>query len=183
MSYLTITNGKLRIDWAASTFILSESEKDPCCCSCFCNRSPAGVTITFSEYPVNTTINTQYADKGIEFIGTFIANDGSNPSSPVLSGAPQFFGPVTGYFVDPITRDKVSRSSFSLAAGYFNNVDSTDLILYDCDDKEIKRYSNKALGIETFNVEITGEEKCIHRFVMQSVSTEDAGFAIDNVQF
>lgn len=32
MAYLTTINGKLRIDWAASTLILSESEKELCCC-------------------------------------------------------------------------------------------------------------------------------------------------------
>jgi hypothetical protein len=44
MAYLTTINGKLRIDWAASTLILSESEEDPCCC-CDCDTEKA-CTIT-----------------------------------------------------------------------------------------------------------------------------------------
>jgi hypothetical protein len=43
MAYLTTINGKLRIDWAASTLILSESEKEPCCC---CTAGCVITTIT-----------------------------------------------------------------------------------------------------------------------------------------
>jgi hypothetical protein len=157
-------------------------ETEPCCCD-KCIRTRAGVNITFSEYPVNTSISSQYASLGIKFLGTFITTDGANPSSPVLSGAPRFFGPVTGYFVDPETDENVGRESFSLAAGYFDDRQSTRLTLYDLEGNIIKFYVNNGLGIETFNVSIADDEKCVHKFVMGAAGSESAGFAIDNVSF
>src|SRR5690348_14286516 len=73
------------------------------------DRSPAppapraANVITFSEYPAGTAISNQYANKGIIFGGStpFITPDGSNPTSPVLSGTPLFQGAIEGTFVSP----------------------------------------------------------------------------------
>src|SRR5688572_8837112 len=63
-----------------------------------------GTVITFSEFPNGTPITDQYAEKGVVFGGDspFIAEDGSNPTSPVLSGSPLFFGEIKGRFVNKV---------------------------------------------------------------------------------
>lgn len=53
--------------------------------------------LAFSEFPVGTTITTQYQGKGFDFPASpavQIVSDSSNPTSPVLSGTPKFQGPI-----------------------------------------------------------------------------------------
>jgi hypothetical protein len=53
MPYLTLINNKLRIDWAASTLILSESEEEPCCC---CPAPPENLCVSISAQNYNLFI-------------------------------------------------------------------------------------------------------------------------------
>jgi hypothetical protein len=137
--------------------------------------------ITFSEYPVGTYITNQYSNYGIIFGGDtpYIENDGSNPTSPVLSGTPRFFGAIEGRFVNP--NDGVSPVTvtwFSLDAGYFDEVESTRLEWFDLADNKLGEYYNTSTGIEKFYI----EGFSIARWRIQTVSQESAGFAIDNVE-
>jgi hypothetical protein len=138
--------------------------------------------ITFSEYSLGTAINNQYSNKGIIFGGSspFITTDGANPTSPVLSGSPQFVGAIEGSFVDPRDRvTPVTAASFQLDAGYFDSVGSTALKLYDSQGKLIEQRTNTGQGIFTFTV----EGLPVAKWRIESVGDEPAGFAIDNVCF
>lgn len=139
-------------------------------------------SISFSEYPSGTAINTQYSNKGIVFGGSspFITTDGANPTSPVLSGSPQFFGAIEGTFVNPT--DGVTpavATKFQLDAGYFDSVGSTSLKLYDTQGNLIEQRTNTGQGIFKFNV----EGLPVAKWRIEPVGDEPAGFAIDNVCF
>lgn len=139
-------------------------------------------SITFSEYTLNTTIDSQYSDKGIIFSGDkpFITRDSANPTSPVLSGSPLFSGAIEGTFVDP--NDGVTpviAVNFQLNAGYFNSLGSTALKLYDSQGNLIEQRTNTEEGIFTFTV----EGLPVAKWRIESVGDEPAGFAIDNVCF
>lgn len=48
-------------------------------------------TITFDEVPLEEFVTNQYEDDGVIFTSTVqTSEDGSNPTSPVLSGYPRF---------------------------------------------------------------------------------------------
>ena len=137
-------------------------------------------TITFSEYSIGTAITNQYANKGITFGGTtpFITTDGANPTSPVLSGTPRFVGKITGQFVNPIvqtTKDTVD--SFTLDAGYFDNMNSTRIQWFDKDGNLLGQKVNSKFGIENFTIKGGN----ISSWTIETVKDEPAGFAIDNI--
>jgi hypothetical protein len=146
--------------------------------------APADVssTITFSEYSIGTTITNQYANTGIIFGGTttFISRDGSNPTSPVLSGTPQFQGAIEGTFVSPSDGTTPTIvSAFKLDIGYFDAYASTRIEWFDPEGNKLGQRTNSALGIERF--EISGGN--IAKWRVSIVQDEPNGFAIDNVSF
>jgi hypothetical protein len=136
--------------------------------------------ITFSEYPVGTSISDQYADQGIIFGGDspFITTDSSNPTSPVLSGSPRFQGAIEGSFVDPSdgTTPTIVQS-FALDAGYFDEFGSTRIEWFDPDGNKLGQRTNSHLGIETFEIEGGN----IAHWRISIIENEPAGYAIDNV--
>jgi hypothetical protein len=138
--------------------------------------------ITFSEFAKNTKITDQYADKGIVFAGDtpFITSDGSNPTSPVLSGYPRFNGAIEGHFVDPADPSKtLTVNTFALDAGYFNNLSSTAISWYDENGQLLGKQYDSIYGIERF--EVRGDNIASFRIAIET--EERAGFAIDNVWF
>lgn len=139
--------------------------------------------ITFSEFPIGTPISDQYGDQGILFGGDspFIATDGANPTSPVLSGTPQYFGAIEGYFVDPsdgVTPTTVE--SVTLDAGYFDQVGSTAVTAYDRNGNVVDRVTNFDLGIVSLTL---SSKRGIASWRIEPIGQEDAGYAIDNVSF
>lgn len=116
--------------------------------------SQTAALITFSEFPVGTEITDQYKDEGIIFAGSnpFITTDADNPTSPVLSGTPLFEGAITGTFVVPGTTTPTTVESFSLDAGYFDEVGTTELRWFDSNGVLIGSRTNTTFGIETFTV-------------------------------
>ena len=137
-------------------------------------------TITFSEFPLNTSISDQYADRGIIFGGDspFITTDGANPTSPVLSGTPRFQGAIEGVFVDPENPEvPVVVESFSLDAGFFDAIGSTRIEWFDQDGKKLGQRTNTGFGIENFFV--TGGNPSSWKISV--IANEPAGYAIDNV--
>ena len=181
--YLTRLNGRLRVAGCGGPLAVSYSQTEPCCCGC---RPAIGTTITFSEYPQNTQISDQYKNQGIIFSGDspFITDDGANPTTPVLSGSPRFFGNIGGRFVDPTDGSTpITLRGFSLDAGYFDNLGETTLEWYDENDNLIGSAVNNQLGIQNFNISVQPGEPCIRRWYMRSSGSDSAGFAIDNVSF
>lgn len=136
--------------------------------------------ITFSEYPLDTKITNQYADKGIIFGGDspFISVDYANPTAPVLSGSPRFQGAIEGTFVDP--DDGVTPAvveGFSLDAGYFDAYGSVRLAWYAPDGTKLGQKIGSIVGIQTFTV----QNGSIASWRIETIKEEPAGFAIDNV--
>jgi hypothetical protein len=155
-----------------------------CCCDkCL---GTIGTLITFDEFPIGTAITDQYKLQGIIFGGDnpFITTDGGNPTSPVLSGTPRFFGNIRGSFVDPNDgATPIGLKSFSLDAGFFDQIGETTLEWYDENNNLIDSITNTIIGIETFNITIKENEPCIFSWFIKSSAEEAAGFAIDNVSF
>ncbi len=137
--------------------------------------------ITFSEFSNGTYITDQYANKGIIFKGDspFITSDGSNPTSPVLSGSPRFNGAMEGHFVDPTTHEPTTVSHFELDAGYFDNLSSTKLSWYNSNGDLIRQVLDSKFKIQHFTVNDEG----IAYFRIEIIAQEDAGYAIDNISF
>ena len=138
--------------------------------------------ITFSEYPLNTSISDQYADQGILFGGDapFISTDAANPTSPVLSGSPRFRGDIEGSFVDPVDGvTPIIVESFSLDAGYFDELSSARIEWFDPNGFKLGQRTNTRFGIERLN--ISGGN--IASWRISIFKTEPGGYAIDNVSF
>ena len=146
--------------------------------------APAGDdAITFSEYPVGTAVGSQYRSRGIRFGGDapFITTDGSNPTSPVLSGSPIFQGAIEGEFIVPDVSVNVPTvvTSFTFDAGYFDNFGSTRVEWFGPDGEKLGQATNSQLGIER----MTFEGGNIASWRVEIVEDEPAGFALDNVSF
>lgn len=141
----------------------------------------ASEIITFSEFPIGTSITNQYEDIGIIFggSGSFITTDGANPTSPVLSGTPRFQGSIMGQFVEPGTDEPTVVESFTFDAGYFDEFGSTRIEWFDPDGKKLGQSINSRLGIE----QLTFEGGNIASWKIGIVESEPAGYAIDNVSF
>lgn len=138
--------------------------------------------ITFSEFAQGTAISSQYSAKGVRFSSgsgyPFISPDGSNPTAPVLSGAPQFQGPITATFIapaDPATA--VATTQLAFEAGYFDEIGSTQVTFLDINNASLGTVSNPGRGINTFTA-----PKGTHSFTIGSTS-DAAGFAIDNLRY
>lgn len=142
--------------------------------------TPGNTLITFSEFPDGTTISNQYANLGVLFSpNTFITDDAANPTSPVLSGSPLFFGPITVTFVNPTDSTKpATATNVTFDAGYFDTVGSTTVTYFDINGATISSVVNSQLGIQTFSA-----PSGIHGFTIAATGNEPAGFAIDNVSF
>jgi RHS repeat-associated protein len=140
-----------------------------------------GQSISFDEFPVNTTINNQYAAIGVIFSGSgggpFITTDGSNPSSPVLSGSPRFTGSINVFFVNPTNSTlPATANNVNFDSGYFDNYNSTVITWYGPNSQVLGSMFNPGLGIVHFA--IPGN---ISGFTIQIFGTEVAGYAIDNL--
>jgi len=143
---------------------------------------PSGA-LTFSEFPNGTSITNQYAPQGIIFGGDtpYITSDGANPTSPVLSGTPQYEGAIEGMFVYPA--DGVTPAvveDLYMNVGYLDNNNSVRLQLFDASGNVISsRINGSERGIVCYSESTTA----IARWRVETVGSEAAGYAIDNVTF
>ena len=137
-------------------------------------------TITFSEFPYGQSITTQYQDRGIIFGGDspFITSDGANPTSPVLSGTPRFQGSILGTFVKA---DGTPRTvnHLELDVGYIDTARSVHVVVYSLGGVPLLEVSLAANGI----VHTTIDQVGMGSFLVEQISNEPAGFAIDNVSY
>lgn len=105
----------------------------------------------------------------------FITTDGSNPTSPVLSGSPRFSGEIAGSFVDE-DGNPTTVTSFSFDAGYFDALASTRLTWFDPNNVALGQQVNSALMI----IRLEAEGGNIASFRIGIFENEPAGYAIDN---
>lgn len=137
--------------------------------------------ITFDELPVGTLITTQYASDGVLFSGIpgpVIANDGANPTSPVLSPGAGFSGTIDIEFVSPADgTSPASVASVAFDVGYLDSLGGVTISTYDIDGNVIDSFATNQLGIQ--HISLAGP---IHRIEVVT-SSDPAGAAIDNLGF
>ena len=132
-----------------------------------CGGSPTGCVTGNPTNPLTT-------DPGSPAV--FIVNDGSNPTSPVLSGTPTFNGPISILFSTDI-------AGVGLDAGYFNAIGGTAIKAYDRTGNLLGTVSNEGLGLEFLGLVTDDGKNNIAGLEFTLVGAEPAGFAIDNVRF
>lgn len=134
--------------------------------------------ITFDEFSLGTTITDDYADRGVVFTSdVFLSTDLANPTEPVLSGTPRFFGDIVGQFTVPGTTTPATVNGFSLDVGYINNRNSVEIQYYDQAGNVVGSTRAQSYGINTIDVFYRG----VAGFRVKAVTYEEAGFAIDNL--
>ena len=107
----------------------------------------------------------------------FTSVDAANPTAPVLSGTPQFFGDISAKFVDPGTGQATTVNGFSFDVGYINNRDSVEIQYFDAGGGLVGSTRAQSYGINRIDIAYRG----IASFTVRAVEYEAAGFAIDNL--
>jgi len=105
---------------------------------------------------------------------TFITTDGSNPTSPVLSGAPRFNGPIAVLFDS-------DQFGVGFDGGFFDAVASTAITAFGRDGSLLGSVANEQIGIEFLG--LVSENEDIAGVFLDLIGAEPAGFAIDNLRF
>lgn len=106
----------------------------------------------------------------------FITNDGSTPTTPVLSGSPQFNGPIAILFSQPV-------AGVGLSGGFFNAVGGTSIAAFGSNGQFLGAIVNSELGIEFYGLRTASGANEIAGIAFYITGDEPAGFAIDNVTF
>lgn len=104
-----------------------------------------------------------------------IKEDGANPTSPVLAGSIGYDSPVSVLFSKDV-------HAVGLTGGYFNEIGSTYIEVYDRLGNVLGSALNTSEGIETFGFSVGSVAK-IAGFSFYVNSLESAGFALDNLRF
>lgn len=106
---------------------------------------------------------------------TVIAQDGANPTSPILSGTPLYNGPISMLFSAPV-------AAVGLSGGFFDAVGATTIEAYDSMGNVLGSITNSQTGVEFYGLFDAGGSNIagISFFI---TGNEPAGFAIDNVTF
>jgi hypothetical protein len=107
---------------------------------------------------------------------TFITSDGANPTSPVLSGTPQFSGPIAVHF-------DLDQAGVALDAGFFDAAGGTAITAFDRTGAVLGSVVNIGTGIEFLGLITDDGSESIAGLLFSLVGSEPAGFAIDNVRF
>lgn len=108
--------------------------------------------------------------------GAFIISDSANPTSPVLSGTPNFNGPIAILF-------NVGLAAVGLDGGYFDGIGGTSITAFAFDGSILGTISNEGLGIEFLGLATQDGSATIAGLLFSLSGNEPAGFAIDNVRF
>jgi lysophospholipase L1-like esterase len=134
--------------------------------------------ISFDEFGLGSTITDDYASRGVVFTSdVFLTSDGANPTSPVLSGTPRFFGTIAGRFTVPGTTTPTTVNGFSLDVGFINNRNSVEVDYFDASGKLVGSTRAQQNGINELNIAYRG----VASFTVSAIEAEIAGFAIDNL--
>ncbi len=107
---------------------------------------------------------------------TYITGDGSNPSSPVLSGRPLFNGPIAIFFDKDV-------AAVGLEGGFFDGLSGTAITAFARDGSVLGSVANQKTGIEFLGLAVQKNDKQIAGLLFSLIGNEPAGFAIDNLRF
>lgn len=139
---------------------------------------PVQGQITFDEFPLDTTITDQYRPQGVLFdTDVFISQDNSSPTAPVLSGTPQFAGPIGGHFEDS-AGNPTTVNYLQLDAGYIDSPGSVEIVAQLANGSTRTAVADH-VGIDQISIAARG----IKSFTAEAVGDEPAGFGIDNLGF
>jgi hypothetical protein len=128
-------------------------------------------------FPVTLIDNTPSNPLTLDLSSTaFTTMDGSNPSSPVLSGIPTFNGPISVLFSSPV-------AGVGLEGGWFNGINSTTIEAYDAQGNILGNITNSQLGLEFYGLADSSGQNVISGISFYITGNEPAGFAIDNLTF
>lgn len=140
--------------------------------------APDPDAITFDELPLGTEIDDEYSDRGVVFSSdVFLSIDNSNPTAPVLSGTPRFFGDISGKFTTPGTTTPTTVNGFTLDVGFIDNRNSVEIQYFDAAGDLIGSTRAQSFAINRIDVFYRG----VASFTVKAVEYEAAGFAIDNL--
>ncbi|MDR2015251.1 MAG: PEP-CTERM sorting domain-containing protein [Azoarcus sp.] len=123
---------------------------------------------------VGTPIGPLSLDPNSPF--TYISKDGAAPNSPVLSGSPQFDGPIAILF-------DVDVAAVGFDAGYFDAIGSTGITAFARDGTILGTVVNRGLGIEFLGLVTADQSETIAGVFLNLVGPEPSGFAIDSLRF
>ena len=107
---------------------------------------------------------------------TYISPDVDVPSAPVLSGSPQFNGPIVMLFSHPV-------AAVGLQGGYFNAVGGTSITAYDANGNPLGTLANSQTGLEFFGLADASGNNVISGLAFYITGNEPFGFDIDDVTF
>ena len=115
---------------------------------------------------------------------TFITGDGSNPTSPILSGSPLYSGPISVLFSKPV-------AGVALTGGWFNVIGSTSIEAYDANGTILGSIVNtkggewdyEGTGLEFYGLADSTGTNIISGISFFITGNEPAGFGIDNLTF
>src|SRR5476649_1167744 len=134
-------------------------------------------TITFSEFAVGT-VNPVYtfADNTVSCLGV-IVSDGAQPASPAIAGSPppSYAGSVLVEFQNGVT-------SASFSGGYFDNLESTEIIFFGVDGSVLYDTLNEGFGIINYSFSITGDV-AIGAIAEVARGFDASGFSFDTLSF
>jgi hypothetical protein len=146
------------------------------------------VTVSFGGYfagqavsagfPVSLSDTTPTGPLSLDLSSSpsFISGDGANPTSPVLSGTPQFNGPIAVLFSTPV-------AAVGLDGGFFDAIGGTSIEAFGPDGSSLGLVHNTATGIEFFGLADSGGGNVIQGISFYITGNEPAGFGIDNLTF
>lgn len=155
------------------------------CALILCIAGVSHGALNFSEHPLGTVINNQYAGLGVVFLpGTVtkrlpqIAMDGAMPTEPVLrpTGEPDFFSVYQGDFWMQFPSPAVQVSFIS---GYWDGVGTAVVDVYDPGMNPLANLTNGGTGIQAFNISGLG----LIGYVYFNSIADGAGADIDNLDF
>ena len=107
---------------------------------------------------------------------TFIAGDGAQPTSPILSGSPLYNGSIAIKFSTP-------QAGVGLSGGYFDAPNSTAITAYDINGNVIGSVTNDQTGVEFLGLVTSDKSATISGLLFSLVGDEPYGFDVDNIQF
>jgi hypothetical protein len=107
---------------------------------------------------------------------TYITTDGASPDSPILSGTPQYNGPISILFSTPV-------AAVGLTGGYFDAIHSTYLEAFDVNGNSLGSVYNTQTGLEFFGAVTQSGLNEIAGVSFHITASEPAGFGIDNLTF
>jgi hypothetical protein len=107
---------------------------------------------------------------------TFISDDAATPRSPVLSGSPQFNGPIAILFSTP-------QTGVGLVGGFFDSQHSTAITAFDVNGNILGSLANDQTGEEFLGLVTSDHSAAIGGLLFSLVGAENAGFAVDDIRF